>query len=182
MDTFTLIEQLDDVRVRLLEALAALPDEALVYPGVVGEWSIADVLVHFVNWEAELVTAFNKIDQGKRPQRLVQALDDRDAYNQARFAEMKGRDLGRIFDDLQGVRAQVEDWLEEFSSKQLEDPGYYDWMKGRALWQLIAQVTFRHEASHLKEIETFADRWLEEEAESAISIDDIEVHEDGDRG
>ncbi|MDX1662768.1 MAG: DinB family protein [Candidatus Promineifilaceae bacterium] len=182
MDAYTLVERLDEVRVRLLEALAPLPDEALTYPGVIGEWSIADVLAHLVNWEAELVTAFHKIDQEKRPGRLLQALKDRDRYNAERFAEMKGRDLERIFDDLQDVRAKVEEWLEEFNDKQLKSPGYYDWLSGRPLWKLIAEVTYEHEASHLEEIEAFADRWLEEEAESTISLTEIEVHENGDRG
>lgn len=179
MDAFTLQEQLDDVRVRLLEALAGLPDEALVAENAVGEWSLADLLVHFVNWEAELVTALNKLDQGKTPAALLKAMAGRDAYNTARYAEMKGRDLDRIFDDLQGVRSQLEEWLEEFSERGLEDPRRYAALKGKPLWKLIAENSFEHEAAHLPEIEAFADRWAIAHPD-AITIDEIEINENGD--
>lgn len=179
MDAYTLVEQLDDVRVRLLESIAALPDEVMLEVPVEGEWTIADVLAHFVNWEAELVTALLKINQGKRPTRLLNALSDREAYNRARFEEMKGRDLDRIFDDLQQVRQKLEDWLEEFSQRDLEDPRRYDWLKGTPLWKLIAEVTFEHEVEHIPAIEDFANRWLEEQADSTVALTDIEVNENG---
>lgn len=179
MDAYTLQEQLDDVRVRLLESLAPLPDEALLAENAVGTWSIAEVLAHFVNWEAELVTALNKLDQEKEPGRLLAAMGDREGFNSARAAEMKGRDLDRIFDDLQGVRNQLEEWLEEFSEKELEDRSRYPALQGRALWQLIAENSFEHEASHIPEIEGFSQRWAISNPDT-ISIDDIDVTDNGD--
>ena len=181
MDAMTLQEQLEDVRIRLLEAIAPLPDEALLRSGVVGQWSVADVLAHLVNWEAELVTGLLRIDQGKKPTRLLNALDDRDAYNEARFEEMKGRDLDRIFDDLQGVRVQLEEWLEEFSDQALEDPQRYPWLN-RPLWKLIAEVTFEHEAEHIPALEEYSNQWVEAEADASIALTDIDVQENGDRG
>ena len=179
MDAMGILEQLDDVRMRLLEALAVLPDEALLQPAAVDQRSVADVLAHLVNWEAEMVTALLRIDQGKKPTRLLNALEDREAYNEARYQEMKGRDLDRIFDDLQGVRVQLEEWLEEFSDRDLEDPDRYPWLEGRPLWQLIADVTFAHEARHIPAVETFAERWLEE-ASGTVHLNSIEVSENGD--
>ncbi len=181
MDAYDLQDQLDSVRMRLLQALAPLPDEALLQSGAVGEWSIADVLSHFINWEAELITGLMRIDQGKRPARLLQALEDRDAYNAERYEEMKGRDLDRIFDDLQQVRQQLEGWLEEFSRSDLESTDRYKGLGGRPLWKLIASASFEHEAEHLDEIETFSERWLEEENDGSISLTDIEVKENGHR-
>lgn len=181
MDAYDLQDQLDSVRMRLLQALAPLPDEALLQSGAVGEWSIADVLSHFINWEAELITGLMRIDQGKRPARLLQALEDRNAYNAERYEEMKGRDLDRIFDDLQQVRQQLEGWLEEFSRSDLESTDRYKGLGGRPLWKLIASASFEHEAEHLDEIETFSERWLEEENDGSISLTDIEVKENGHR-
>jgi uncharacterized damage-inducible protein DinB len=181
MDAMTIQEQLEDVRIRLLEAIAPLPDEALLQSGAVGEWSVADVLAHLVNWEAELVTALLRIDQGKKPTRLLAALADRDAYNEARYQEMKGRDLDRIFDDLQGVRVQLEEWLEEFSDQDLENPGRYPWLD-RPLWKLIGEVTFEHEAAHIPALEAYSNQWIDEEADASIALTDIEVQENGDRG
>lgn len=174
MDAMAIQERLDEVRIRLLETLSELPDEALQQPGAVGDWSVADVLAHFVNWEAELVTAFNRIDQGRKPGRLLQALDDREAYNAARYEETKGRDLDRLFDDLQGVRVQLEDWLETFSDDDLQKPGRVRGAKKTPLWKLIAAASFEHEAGHLEALEAFAARWRQR-ADSTVTTDDIEV-------
>ena len=182
MDAYALQERLDNVRMRLLQALAPLPDEALLQPGGAGEWSVADVLSHFINWEAELITGLMRIDQGKRPARLLQALEDREAYNAERYEETRGRDLERIFDDLQKVRQQLEDWLEEFSQRELESADRYKWLGGRPLWKLIASASFEHEASHLPEIEAFSERWLAQESDDSVSADDTEVKENGHRG
>jgi uncharacterized damage-inducible protein DinB len=178
VDALQLQERLDEVRVQLLEALARLPDEALLAGGAVGSWSLADVLTHFVNWEAEMVTALNKVDQGKRPARLLQALADRDAYNDARVAETHGRDLDRIFDDLQGVRTQLEEWLDLFSTEQLEKVGYYSWAGNKPLWRFIADTSFEHERGHLPAIERFATIWLAENGDKGGS-DTIEVSDNG---
>lgn len=173
MDAMEIQEQLDEVRVRLLETLASLPEEALLEPNAIGNWSVADVLAHFVNWEAELVTALNQIDQGKKPARLLTALADRDAYNAERYADIAGRDLDRIFDDLQGVRAQLEEWLEEFSRKDLETPGRYPGLGQRPLWKLIAVASFEHEAAHIFGMEKFAEKWLEQNPAAAdVSVDE----------
>ena len=179
VDALQLQERLDDARIQLLEALAPLPDEALLASGAVGNWSLADVLTHLNNWEAELVTALNKTDQGKRPTRLLQALGDRDAYNEARVSDTHGRDLDRVFADLQGVRGQLEEWLDLFSTKQLEDPARFAWAGGEPLWRFIASASFEHESEHLPAIQTYTSRWLAAN-DAAGASESIEVSENGD--
>ena len=165
MNAETILEALDETRERLLRALELLPDDALLEPGAVGEWSIAAVLDHMTAWESELVTALMRIDQGKKPARLLEIDADVDGYNARRFAENRGRSLDRIFDDLQRVRLQLEQWLEEFSARDLTDPGRYRWAQNKPLWQIIKANSFGHEAEHLAAVETFAAKW---QAQSTI--------------
>lgn len=165
MNLETILEEMDRVRERLLVAIAPLPDEALLRPGADGAWSVRDVLAHLVNWEAELVTGLMRIDQGKKPERLLAALSGRDAYNAARAKETKERDLDRVFDDLQGVRVQLEGWLEEFSNRDLTDRKRYRWLKGKPLWRVIAGASYAHEAEHVPALERFAAQWQAERAE-----------------
>ncbi len=159
MNRDEILEELDNSRERLLVALEPLPDEALLQPGVMGDWSIADLLDHLTAWESELVTAFMHIDQGKRPIRMLEAFADVDGYNTRRQAENQDRDLDQIFDDLHSVRVQLEQWLEEFSDRDLIDPSRYDWAKGLPLWHIIKENSFGHEAEHLPEIEAFSSNW-----------------------
>ena len=134
-----ILEELDRVREQLLVAIEARPDEAFLQPGVMGDWTLADVLTHLVAWESEMVTALLRIDQGKTPARLVEAFADVDGYNARRHEENKGRDLDRIFKDLIGVRVQLEEWLSDFSDQELNDTKRYAWSKGLPLWHIIAE-------------------------------------------
>lgn len=165
MNAEAIHEALDRNRERLLVAIEPLPDEALVEPGVMGEWSVADILAHLTAWESELVTALMRVDQGRKPVRLLEAYADIDGYNARRYAENKNRELDRIFADLQGVRVQLEQWLEEFGDRFLANSTPFEWSYGRTLWQIIEDNSFGHEAEHLPDIENFANKWQAEQAD-----------------
>lgn len=158
-----IVDKLDEVRERLLIALEALPDEVLLQKGMLGEWSISDFLANLVAWEAELVTGLMQLRQGKRPQNLLAIVSNPDAFNQASFQEYKERDLNLIFDDLQGVRVQLEGWLPEFTNRELTDPNHFPHLKGKPLWQLIQRCSFGREAQRLVLIERVAAAYQEEE-------------------
>jgi hypothetical protein len=173
-----LLDELDASRERLLVAIEALPDEALVRPGAAAGWSVADVLVNLTLWESELVTALMQIDQGKRPGGLLAALADPAAYNQARFTEFKGRELDAVFDDWMKVRLELEEWLEMLPDQDLTDKKRYSWLNGRTLANLIAQTTYENERRYLPEIEGFAQSWETAERDTipltAVTINNYE--------
>lgn len=154
-----LLDELDDGREQLLIALEPLPDEALLAPGAVDDWSIADLLAVLTAWEAEMVTALLKLDQGKKPERLLAALANQDEFNRQRVAETHGRPLERVFDDLMKVRLQLEEWLETFSDRQLTDKKRYKWFNGRSLAQIIAQTSYENEAPYLPAVQKFSRSW-----------------------
>lgn len=142
-----------------------LPDEALVERGTVGDWSVADVLVNLMAWESEMVTAVRQIQQGKRPSRLLTALTEMEAYNQARYEENKERDLNRVFDDFMKVRLELEEGLEAFEDRDLTDTKRHKWLNGRTLADLIKQTTITNERRYLPALQTFAEQWQAREDE-----------------
>ena len=156
-----ILDQLDRSRERLLVAVEPLSDEALLQPGAVGRFSVADLLVHLTVWESELVTGLMRLSQGAKPGSLLAALARPDAHSQQWYEAHQGRDLDRIFDDLQAVRVQLEGWLEEFSDRDLTDPRRYHWFKGNSLAQVIEETTFGKETAYLPAVEAFAQRRVE---------------------
>lgn len=155
-----LLDQLDETREALLVTIAELPDAALLQPNAIGRFSIADALVNLTAWEAELVTGFMRLDQGKKPGSLLVALANRKEYNQKRFAENQGRDLDRVFDDLQKVRVELEGWLDVFSERDLTQAGWFKWFHGKSLAALIEEVTFANERHYIPLTASFANKWL----------------------
>lgn len=159
---FAILDKLDSSRERVLAAIEELPDEALLEPQVVGQYSVADLLALQAAWEAELVTGLMRLDQGKKPEQFLAALAQPEAYDARRYAEFKGRDLDRIFEDLQQVRMQLETWLEEFSERDLMSRNRYPWFGGKSLRQVIVMVCAGREADYVADLEWFAAEWLDE--------------------
>lgn len=173
-----LLDRLDATRERLLIALEMLPDEALVAPGAVGRWSVADLLSILTAWDAEVVTGLLRLQQGKPPEKLLAAVSAPDAYNAARYQDAQGRLLDVIFEDFQGARLHLEEWLGEFSERALSDPRHYKHLNGMSLVTLIAKATYEHEARYLPFLETFAARWLAQHpVESGDGRDSVELIE-----
>lgn len=180
-----LLDQLDTVRERTLVALEALPDEALVTPGVIGRWSIADLLSILTAWDAEVVTGMMQLQAGKSPERLLAALRNPDIYNAQRYQDARGRTLDVIFDDFQRSRTKLEEWLSELTERALTDPKHFRSLGGASLGRIIADATHRHETRYLPFLTTFADRWEDAEPEveepgvaalgEPISLADIDI-------
>ena len=163
-----LLDNLDAARERTLMALEMLPDEALVAPGVIGRWSIADLLSILTAWDAEVVTGLLRLQGRKPPEKLLAALANPDFYNAARYQDAQGRDLEVIFNDFQAARMHLEEWLSELSERALTDPRHYKALGGQPIGRVIARATYEHEARYLPFLTTYADRWEPEE-----EVDDV---------
>ncbi|VAW33839.1 hypothetical protein MNBD_CHLOROFLEXI01-484 [hydrothermal vent metagenome] len=171
-----LLDNLDNSRERLLIALNKLSDDALLTPNSVDNWSVADLLVQLIAWESELVTGLMRVSQGKKPTRLLAALKNVAEYGRLRHKENQGRNLDRIFDDFPQVRIQLEEWLEQFSEKQLGKKGHFTWLKNQSLAQLIAQLTYEKEQHYLPQVEALAQKWQAKMDGMIISLTPKENH------
>ncbi len=175
----TLLDALDFSRERLLVAIEPLPDQALLMKNVVGAWSVADILANLTAWEAELVTGMMRLDQGKQPDKLLEALKNPAAYDEERYAENRGRDLDQVFEDFQLVRVKLEEWLEMFSERALNNPKQYRWFAGKSLGKIVAETTYEREGRFIPNLESFAKRWedgsLFAPTRESIRLDDVSV-------
>jgi hypothetical protein len=156
-----LLDRLFESRERLLLALEMLPEEALWQQGVVGEWSLADLLNVLTAWESELVTAMMRLEKGQKPDKLLAAMADPAAFNVRVVKQGQARDLDAIFDDWQGARMHLEEWLEFFTGRQLTNRKQYKWLQGKSLANIVETYSATHERSYLPAVEAFAQNWQE---------------------
>jgi hypothetical protein len=147
-----ILDALEDERENFLEAIDGLSDEALLEPGVVGDWSIKDILHHFTMWESELVKLLWEASQGLRPSFLNLTDKTVDEINAAWAAEGQARTYEQIWEDLQAVRKQTIRRLSAFNDKDLNDPERFPWSRGQPLWGWIAENSFAHEKEHTAQI------------------------------
>lgn len=159
MDKTELLEELDDERQELMEMLEDLPDELLLTPGVVGEWSIKDILAHLTYWEGQAVTLLFQVQRGmEQPTTAHFSQESVDILNQRWFEAGKDRPLEQIWADWQGVRKQSIRRVGELSEDELNDPNLYPWLKGQPLYQWVLNDTTEHEAEHTDQIREWLDK------------------------
>jgi len=142
---------LKDSRMKMETALRGLTDEQLLEPGVIGEWSVKDLLSHLTAWEAEVVTRLAKLQAGKKIQSVVPADDTIDSLNAKWYQAHKDRDLDRVLADFHGVREQMIRQVESLNDKQLALP--LPWSKTDTIENLIAWNSYDHEPEHAEQIQ-----------------------------
>jgi hypothetical protein len=152
MNKEAILKALEVGREDFLDAIEGLSEESLQQPGVVGAWSIKDILVHLTRWEAELVKLLWQARQGRVPSSAHFSNVGVDEINERWYQESRSRSLEIALEDFHGVRNQTIRRVEDFTDKELTDPQKYPWLKDTPLWQWIAGDSFEHEAEHAAQI------------------------------
>lgn len=152
-----IFDALEDERENFLDAIDGLSDEELQLPGVVGEWSVKDIMIHLSAWEAEMVKLLWQAKQGQPPSNPDWTEELVDQLNQEWFEAYHARQLDRVMADFIAVRKQTSRRVEVFTDKDLNDPQRFSWLKGRPLWVWVAQDSFEHEAEHTAQIRAWRD-------------------------
>ncbi|HEX7973077.1 MAG TPA: ClbS/DfsB family four-helix bundle protein [Anaerolineales bacterium] len=137
MNKDEIMDALEDEREKFLDAIDGLPDEALQEAGVVGDWSIKDVMAHLIAWETELIKLLWQAQQGQKPTSAHFGSTSMDDLNAAFYQETRDRPLDRVMADFQAVRKQTSRRVDAFSDADLNNPQRYPWLDGRPLWSWV---------------------------------------------
>ncbi len=158
MNKQELVAALESGRTEFLKIIEGLPEEKMLEPGVVGDWSVKDILAHLSRWEAELVTLLFQAQQGDKPTTAHMNDISVDELNAQWHAQTQDRPLDRVMVDWQGVRKQTIRRVEALADRDLNNPKRFDWLDGRPLVDWIASDSTKHEAEHAEQIRAWRAR------------------------
>jgi hypothetical protein len=139
-------------REAMLKAVDGLDEDGMREPGVTGDWSVKDILVHLSLWEAELVTLLWQARQGRKPTTAQLSRESVDELNARWYPLHKDRALDQVLEDFHAVRRQTARRVEGFTDQELADPDLFPWLDGEPLEHWIADDSYGHEAEHMAEI------------------------------
>jgi hypothetical protein len=146
MDKSTLIKLVTESRLNLDQLIAQFDTEAMLRPGLCGEWSLKDVTAHITWHEREMI--------GVLRARALQGSDlwglPLDQRNQAIFEQLQGLSLERVRVEAAQVHQQLCEEIQKLDEEDLHNPGRFnqfppDWLP----WELLAENTYRHYQDHL---------------------------------
>jgi uncharacterized damage-inducible protein DinB len=152
-----LLDILSTSHTELSDALTDLTQEQMLQTGVVGVWSVKDVLAHLVAWEAEVVTALNQAQNRQVPS--IVAIDDIDEWNEEQYHANAARPLEAVLSDLAGVHKMLHHMIQDIDERVLTDNRRYAWMEGEPLWFLIEDSVVLHEQEHAGEIRAWREKF-----------------------
>jgi len=90
MTTAQLLNRIDTAWQAFVAAYDGLTRAEMMEPGVVGAWSVKDLIAHVSTWEREALTHLPGIMQGGRPPKYSVSHGGIDAFN-ARMTEANGK-------------------------------------------------------------------------------------------
>lgn len=138
--------------------LAEFDAEQLTQPGVIGNWSIKDILAHILVHEQRMLRWMRERMRGEQPfmyQPYAMPDDELNRLNEEIYHENRECPLGEIRNALEAAHAETLQLVETSNDEELFDSSRYQLMDGEPLWEAIAANTFRHYAEHSHDIRTW---------------------------
>lgn len=109
-----------------------------------GDWSLKDIVGHVASWEAETVSAFRELREGKRPALLDFHQDTLDQWNQDHVERKRDINFWSMIEQLRGGRQRLLEELEMVSDDDLVGD---DCLAGR-----LAHSVIDHDREHWHQI------------------------------
>src|SRR5579859_6178714 len=117
MDKQQLLKRLEKAWVTLKESYAGLSDSQMTEPGVMGNWSVKDILAHVSTWEEEALKYLPLIITGGRPPRYIQ-YGGIDAFNEQMTEQKQGLALSDVLKQLANTHCQLIDYIQSVPEEQ----------------------------------------------------------------
>jgi len=113
-----------------------------------GEWSVRNVLAHFVTAEKAFFKLFSQIVSGGEGASRDYDVDRFNARQQEKTKALLPKDLLIQF---QEVRAKMADWVEALDEADLEKDGRHPFLGETTLEEMI-KLVYRHNQIHYRDI------------------------------
>jgi hypothetical protein len=150
-----LLTRFDNAWAAFTNSYSGLSESELLEPGVVGSWSVRDIIAHVTTWEEEALKHLPGILEGRRPPRYSVTYGGIDAFNALVGARKKDLSLAEVFRQQAAVHRRVVALIERTPEGELAS--------GTRFRNRLRLDTYGHYAGHAAAIL----RWRSRRARSS---------------
>jgi hypothetical protein len=152
VDKMTFISLLEQARTRWEAELSQMDEQRMLQPGIVGTWSVKDLIAHVSWYEREMVPVI-RLHVFTGSEWWTQPTDERNAMI---YQQNSHRPLQEILHEGQRSYNDLLEALQSLSDEDLNDPHHFrdmpeDWVP----WQIFAGNSFEHYQDHLPALHTW---------------------------
>ncbi len=149
-----LLEQAPADYAALQAELKDLSAATMIEPGIVGDWSIKDVLAHLQVWQQMTVSWYRAGKDGTTPVTPSEKYTWHEipALNQEIYETYRDQPLDEIANNFVASHQATMNLIETMSEEELFKPKVYAWTKSTTLGSYLTSATSSHYAWARKEI------------------------------
>jgi len=118
VDRGQLLRRLEKAWRDFQESYAGLTDTQFVEPGVIGEWSVRDILAHVTSWEQEALKHLPTILKGGKPPRYSVTHGGIHAFNRTMTEQKSRLTLAEVRKDLAETHQRLITLIESVPEEQ----------------------------------------------------------------
>jgi hypothetical protein len=112
MDKKQLLTKLNKSWSAFRESYAGLSDDQLLEPGVMGDWTVKDIIAHISVWEQESLSHLPHLLKGESTPRYADLYGGIDAFNAMMIGKMHRFTLSEVHQRLEGTHHELLDYLQ----------------------------------------------------------------------
>ena len=134
-----MIARLQAERHRLEQNLATLTAEEMLLPGVVGEWSVKDILAHLADWESHMPVWMEAARRGDPVMEIEAGLNWKqfEDFNQRIYARHRDQSLEEVLDYFHQTHAQFMKMVEDMPEDEMLRGGLYRFIGKGAVYNWL---------------------------------------------
>jgi hypothetical protein len=155
------LDSLKTAHAELQAAIDQVGGARLTAPGVVGNWSVKDVMAHITFWEQQ--STLNGLKGLPRavddlPEGMTWGDEAINYLNERAYQMNKNRPLSEIRGDFDESFQEFLQYAQRVSDEQLNDPDRFAWTYGAPLWRFFEADGYNHYREHAEQIR----EWLKQ--------------------
>lgn len=150
MNRQQLLKRIEDAWAAFNESYAGLSDAQMAKPGVVGTWSVKDILAHVTTWEEEALKALPVIMKGEVPPRYATEYGGINAFNALMTGKKQGLSLSEVLSQMDGTHNRLIDYIQHVPEEQYRQETRFR--------RRLRFDTYRHYREHAKMIQEWRQR------------------------
>jgi len=120
MNKKQLFQRIDRAWEALKASYTGLSESELAEPGVMGTWSVKDIIAHVTWWEEEALTHLPLILTGGKPPKYSITYGGIDAFNAQKYAEKKHLSISVVLQQRDETHQRLIDFIQQVPEDQIE--------------------------------------------------------------
>ncbi len=151
-DRIQLASALESARTAIEGLLDEAGEARLTEPGVVGEWSVKDILAHVTAWEERIMAWAEALHQGTRPipAPWPSGLSE-EQVNTTIYQNNQARPLAEVLERWRQTHQKITETVQSMNDEELFQRKI-DWLNGASFAEAIPGNSFEHIDSHANDM------------------------------